>query len=153
MRKHIANYLSNTDYLLHADMFNINNFPTNAIVINTGLGESNLLNIAGGIASENNTVFIYGVCGFIIHRFEQLKFSCKHFGSKHGKIVIFNAGKYGYENLGIGHKLDDDIQLMSILDITCFQPSSLFDLQLNLDFIDSKKNGFFYIQLGRDIEK
>lgn len=151
MRKLIANYLKETDYLLHADMFNIKNFPTKANIINIGLGESNLLNIAGGLSSLGNTVYIYGVAGFIIHRYEQLKFSCRDFGSKNGKIIICNAGKYGYENLGDGHKLDDDLEIMELLNIEYFQPETLEHTQNILEDLNKKENGIYYIQLGKDL--
>jgi len=78
MRLQLSKILKQTDYLLHADMWNTKNFTSKARIINVGLGESNLLNIAGGIASEKNTVYIYSVG--------------KHFGAKHGKIIICNAG-------------------------------------------------------------
>ena len=150
MRLQLSKSIQEDDYFLHADMWNINNFPINANVINTGLGESNLLNIAGGIASQGNTVYIYGVCGFIIHRFEQLKFSCKHFGAKKGKIIICNAGQYGYEGLGIGHKLDDDEAICSTLDIPLYKPSTVQDIKFLLKEISLEDNGIFYIRLGKD---
>jgi len=150
MRKTLAKFIRPTDYFLHADMFNIKKFPTKAKVINTGLGESNLLNIAGGLASEGNTVYVYGVAGFIIHRYEQLKFSCRDFGSKYGKIIICNAGKYGYENLGNGHKLDDDLDIMEILNIPYFIPNNKAEFKDILLELEQVKNGIYYIQLGKD---
>jgi len=150
MRKTLVNFINSTDYLLHADMYNNEKFPTKAKVINIGLGESNLLNIAGGIASQGCTVYIYGVAGFIIHRYEQLKFSCKHFGAKKGKIVICNAGKYGYESLGIGHLLNDDIAIMKALDICTSQPANVSEFSTTLKSIDQIQTGIFYVQLGRD---
>jgi len=150
MRLQLSEYLKSSDYLLHADMWNIKTFSTKAKVINTGLGESNLLNIAGGIASQGNIVYIYGVCGFIIHRYEQLKFSCKYFGAKYGKIIICNAGKYGYNGLGIGHILDDDINIMEALDIPFYTPDNIKEFKKILDTISEKKVGIFYIRLGRD---
>jgi transketolase len=150
MRLQLAKILKDTDYLLHADMWNVNNFPSDAKILNIGLGESNLLNIAGGLASEGNTVFIYGVAGFIIHRLEQLKFSCKHFGAKKGKIIICNAGKYGYENLGIGHLLNDDKQIMEMMNIPFYAPSDIEEFNTIINDINTINNGIFYIQLGRD---
>jgi len=150
MRLLLSKFIKKEDYFLHADMWNVKRFPVEGNVINCGLGESNLLNIAGGIASEENTVYIYGVCGFIIHRLEQLKFSCRDFGSRFGKIIILNAGKYGYDNLGDGHKLDDDREIMNMLNIKFFDPKSLGELQNLLNIIDNQENGIFYIQLGKD---
>ena len=131
-------------------MWNQTRFPTKAKVLDCGLGESNLLNVAGGLASTGNTVFIYGVCGFIIHRFEQLKFSCKHFGSEFGKLIICNAGKYGYEKFGIGHQLDDDKEIMEILKIPFYDPETLEEFQNILNNIRNEKNGIWYIRLGKD---
>ena len=150
MRKTISSFIKEDQYLIHCDMFNINKFPTDGIVIDCGLGESNSLNIAGGIARQNNTVYVYGVAGFIIHRLEQLKFSCLKFGAEKGKIIIFNAGKIGYDNLGDGHKLDDDIQIMEMYKIKTFVPKNLKDLNELLQYIESEPNGMFYIQLGKD---
>lgn len=152
MRSTLAKLIQPDEYLLHADMFNTKKFKTKGQVINCGLGESNLLNVAGGLASLGKTVYIYGVAGFIIHRFEQLKFSCKHFGAEVGKIVICNAGKHGYEELGIGHLLDDDIELMQVLNIDTFQPETLNHFENSIELIKTKPNGIFYIQLGRDFE-
>jgi transketolase len=132
-------------------MWNENRFPSEAKVIDCGLGESNLVNVAGGLASNGNTVFIYSVAGFIIHRYEQLKFSCKHFGSLAGKIIICNAGKYGYDKFGIGHQLDDDKPLMKSLKIPFYDPETLEEFQQVLNKLRKKKNGIWYIRLGKDL--
>ena len=151
MRKILANTLTETDFLLHADMWNQIRFPTKAKIIDCGLGESNLVNMAGGLASTGNNVFVYGVAGFIIHRYEQLKFSCKYFGSNYGKIIICNAGKYGYEKFGAGHSLDDDYDIMKILDIPFYDPVDENEFIKVLAIIERSKPGIFYIRLGKDI--
>lgn len=153
MRRTIAKYLTNNDYLVHCDMFNVDTFHTNAQIITCGLGESNALNIAGGIARNGKNVWVYGVSGFMIHRLEQLKFSCLNFGSKNGKIVFFNAGKYGYDKLGIGHKLDDDIAIMDMYQIKCYIPKDIKELNYILEELEKEENGVFYIQLGKDFER
>lgn len=156
MRLELSLQLNENDFLLHADMWNKKRFPSKAKVINCGLGESNLLNVAAGLASENNTVFIYGVCGFIIHRYEQLKFSCRDFGATKGKIIICNAGKYGYEKFGPGHYLDDDKEIMETLKIPFFDPETIEDFQNIINNIRKEKNGkngkngIWYIRLGKD---
>ncbi len=147
MRNTLSVYMKSENYLLHADMWR---FDTRAQVINSGLGESNLLNIAGGLASTGATVYVYGVCGFIIHRYEQLKFSCRDFGGLTGKIVLCNAGKYGYSQFGIGHTLDDDLSLMDTLMIDCYKPKTVVDMVYALERIERMGNGVYYIQLGRD---
>jgi len=155
MRKTFASFLNKEDYLLHADMFNTKKFPTKAKVINCGLGESNLLNIAGGLASQGKNVFIYGVAGFIIHRLEQLKLSCKYFGAKFGKITILNAWKIGYDNLGIGHQCPEDIEIMISLNILSYDHSSdnnLDNFKITLNDINKISNGICYIRLGKDFK-
>ena len=153
MRRLVAQHIKKGDFLIHCDMFDITKFPTEATVINCGLGESNAMNIAGGIASTGKTVWVYGVAGFLIHRLEQLKFSCLHFGAKTGKIIIVNAGRVGYGNLGIGHKLDDDISIMDMYNILSYKPYYLNDLQNIINNIEKEENGVFYIQLGKDVER
>lgn len=147
MRKTLANILTDNDYLLHADMWR---FPITANIINVGLGEANLLNIASGLASQNKTVIIYGVAGFIIHRYEQLKFSCRNFGALKGRIIICNAGKVGYDNLGAGHILDDDLDIMRILNIPSYVPTTAREFESILKELKTKPNGIWYIQLGKD---
>jgi len=147
MRQTLSVYMKREDYLLHADMWK---FQTEAKVVNTGLGEPNLLNIAGGLASTGKDVYIYGVCGFIIHRYEQLKFSCRDFGGLNGKIILCNAGKFGYSQFGRGHTMDDDLAIMDILMIDCYKPQTVVELVENLETIKWRENGVYYIQLGRD---
>jgi transketolase C-terminal domain/subunit len=132
-------------------MWNEQRFPSKAKVIDCGLGESNLVNLAAGIASVGHTVFIYGVAGFIIHRYEQLKFGARNFGSKFGKIIICNAGKVGYEKFGLGHRLDDDISLMETLKIPTYEPEDEYEFNNILKQIRNEKNGIWYIRLGRDV--
>jgi len=152
MRLRLAKYLKESDYLLHADMFNTNRFPTLAKTINIGLGESNLLNIAGGLASQHNIVYIYGVAGFIIHRLEQLKFSCRDFGSLSGKIIIVNAGAVGYAKLGAGHSIVDDEPIMKMLNIEFYAPYTLQEFEELLKELEQKDSGIYYIQLGKDYD-
>lgn len=153
MRSHLSKFIDKNDYFLHADMWNIKRFPLISNVINTGLGESNLLNIAGGLASQGNTVYIYGVAGFIIHRLEQLKFSCRDFGAINGKIIICNAGKIGYEKLGEGHSIDDDEPICNMLNISFYTPCDIDELEDILIDIELRHNGIFYIQLGKDYDQ
>jgi transketolase C-terminal domain/subunit len=153
MRLHIANKIKENEYLVHSDMFNVSKFPVKCNVINTGLSELNALNISTGLALNNNTVYLYGVCGFIIHKYEQLRFGIRDIGSKKGKIIIFNAGKIGYESIGPGHILDDDLDIMKILKIPYFIPKDLKDLDKILQKIEKEKTGVFYIQLGKDYNR
>ncbi len=153
MRLRLSEIVEPWDYFLHADMWNKERFPIEGKIINTGLGEANLLNMAGGLASVGNTVYVYGVAGFIIHRYEQLKFSCRDFGALYGKIIIMNAGKRGYEGIGKGHILDDDQAIMEALDIPFFAPENLDEFNNIMTDINLLQRGIFYIQLGNDYER
>ena len=49
-------------YLLHCDMWG---FDTKGKVINCGVQEPNMVNIASGLAYCGNKVIVYGVAGFV----------------------------------------------------------------------------------------
>jgi transketolase C-terminal domain/subunit len=148
MRRTLANHINEDGYLIHADMFNVNRFPTRAQVVDVGLGESNALNIAAGISSQGRTVYVYGVAGFIIHHIQQLKLNAKHFAGGKGVIIICNAGKVGYEKMGIGHSVEGDEEIMGMLGIPFYSPNDSEDLVWILNSIT--ENGVYYIQLGGD---
>ena len=65
MRKTLHRFITklNNDsiYLLHADMWG---FETKGNVINCGIQEPTMVNIASGLASQGKKVIIYGVAGF-----------------------------------------------------------------------------------------
>lgn len=108
-------------YLLHADMWG---FPTGGNVINCGIQEPTMVNIAAGLASQGKKVVIYGVAGFVIYKaYEQLKLSVKGWAEHKGSIVLVNAGANGcYKVCGRGHLVDDDLKLMQALDIPLYDP-------------------------------
>lgn len=154
MRATLDNFLSKYNnpnlYFLHADMWQfpkfINRYPERCL--NVGIQEPNMLNIAGGLASQGKTVFVYGVAGFVYQRgYEQLKFSIKHFGSS---VTLINAGNNGcYSKCGIGHLPDDDFKLMSALDINCYEPTGRSDFLHTLtQCVRNRQTNF--IRLGWD---
>lgn len=110
-------------YFLHADMWQFprfrKRFPERCL--NVGIQETNMVNIAGGLASQGKTVIIYGVAGFVYQRgYEQLKFSVANFGKS---VTLVNAGHNRcYEKCGIGHIPDDDYKLMNAININCYEP-------------------------------
>lgn len=147
--------LHNEDiYLIHGDMWHFDYFkrrmPNN--VIDCGIQEPNIVNIASGIASQNKTVFIYGVSGMIIHRaYEQIKLNVKGWAENTGKIIFINSGHNGcYTDAGRGHLIDDDIALCNALNIETYTPTSRGGL---IRYIKNKlkdKNGTCFIRLGWD---
>lgn len=124
----LSKYNNPNLYFLHADMWQFplfqKRFPDRCL--NIGIQETNLVNIAGGLASQGKSVIIYGVAGFVYQRgYEQLKFSVVNFGSN---VTLINAGHNGcYNKCGIGHLPDDDFKLMNALNVTVHEPCTRSD--------------------------
>jgi transketolase len=152
MRKTLHQYLSKLKhpdiYLLHGDMWG---FPTKGNVINCGIQEPNMVNIAAGLASQGKKVIVYGVAGFVIYRaYSQIKLNIKDWAENFGSIIFVNAGYNGcYSYCGRGHLVYDDHLLMNALDIPLYTPDDCSG------FIRTVKeglqqNGVRFIRLGWD---
>ena len=154
MRKFLTEHLKN-GYFLHADMWG-SRFPMDQSieVVDFGLAEQTLVNAAAGLYLNNQNVYIYGVAGFLIHQMEQIKYSLKYVTKKNpfnkGKVIIFNAGKIGYDNFTDPHKLVDDIPLMDHYGIKVFDPNTIDQLKEALKQIDDNNIKLSYIRLGKD---
>ena len=155
MRKTLHKFLSRANneniYFLHADMWG---FPTKGNVINCGIQETNMVNLAAGLASQGKTVIIYGVAGFVLYKaYEQIKLNIKGWSEKYGSIIFVNAGANGcYGFAGRGHLVDDDVSLTSALGIPLYEPQSRKEF-LRLVKEKCKSKGVSFIRLGRDGEK
>lgn len=155
MRKTLHNFLSKYQnenvYFLHADMWG---FPTKGNVINCGIQEPNMVNIAAGLASQGKKVIIYGVAGFVLYKaYEQIKLNIKGWAENHGSIIFVNAGNNGcYSIAGRGHLIEDDWVLCSALDIELHEPKTRKDF-LRLIKNKLKENDASFIRLGYDNEK
>lgn len=137
-------------YLLHCDMWK---WQGNYNIINFGVQEPNMVNVAAGLASQGKRVIIYGVAGFVIYKaYEQIKLNIKGWAENHGSIVFVNAGHNGcYGICGRGHLVPDDHILMQALDIPLFDPVDRKTFVRNVK--DGLKNhGVRFIRLGRDGE-
>ena len=154
MRSALDKFLSRYDnpnlYFMHADMWNFplfkSKYPNRCI--NVGVQETNMINIAAGLASQGKTVIVYGVAGFVYQRaYEQLKFSVTHFGKS---VTLVNAGANGcYNKCGAGHIPDDDYALMDALKINKCEPQTRRDfIRCLKDCIRNKQTNF--IRLGWD---
>jgi transketolase len=137
-------------YLLHADMWS---FPTKGNVINCGIQEPNMVNIAAGLASQGKKVIIYGVAGFVLYKaYEQTKLYIKGWAENHGSIIFVNAGHNGcYSICGRGHLVFDDHILLSALEIPLYDPP---DRSTFLRTVKEglKQPGVRFIRLGWDNE-
>lgn len=130
MRSTMDKFLSRLDaddvYLLHADMWGFKKFLAKRPdhVINCGVQEPNMINIAAGLASQGKRVIVYGVAGFVIYKaYEQIKLNVKGWAENYGSIIFVNAGHNGcYSICGRGHLVEDDHILMQALEIPLFDP-------------------------------
>jgi len=136
-------------YFLHADMWKWT--EGNYKIINCGVQEPNMVNIAAGLASQGKRVIIYGVAGFVLYKaYEQIKLNIKGWAEHTGSIIFVNAGHNGcYSICGRGHLVDDDWKLVDALDIPLFTPAS------GSTFIRTVKTGLQntgvrFIRLGWD---
>lgn len=154
MRATLHKFLTKLDhpdvYLLHSDMWGM---PTGGNVINCGIQETNMVNIAAGLASQGKKVVIYGVAGFVIYKaYEQMKLYIKGWAEHHGSIVFVNAGHNGcYSICGRGHLVYDDHLLMSALEIPLFDPPDRKTFLRNVKD-GLKQPGVRFIRSGYDGE-
>jgi len=154
MRKTLHKFLNrypNNIYFLHSDMWKWNDSKYK--IINCGVQEPNMVNIAAGLASQGQRVIVYGVAGFVIYKsYEQIKLNIKGWAETKGSIVFVNAGANGcYAKMGRGHLLDDDNLLMQALDIPLFDPIDRKTFIKNV-FDGLKETGVRYVRLGWDNE-
>jgi transketolase len=154
MRKTLHKFLSKLQhpdvYFMHSDMWG---FPTKGNVINCGVQEANMINIAAGLASQGKKVVIYGVAGFVIYKaYAQIKLNIKGWAENHGSIVFANAGYNGcYQYSGRGHLVYDDHILMQALDIPLYDPPDRRTFLRNVKE-GLQTTGVRFIRLGWDNE-
>jgi len=145
------NRYSGEVYFLHADMWKWTTGNYN--IINCGVQESNMVNIAAGLASQGKRVIVYGVAGFVLYKaYEQMKLNIKGWAENHGSVLFVNAGANGcYSICGRGHLLDDDKQLTSALGMEFYDPVDTSTFVRNVKE-GLQHTGSRYIRLGWDNE-
>lgn len=129
-------------------------FPTKGNVINCGIQETNMVNIAAGLASQGKTVIIYGVAGFVLYKaYEQIKLNIKGWAENYGSIIFVNAGANGcYSFAGRGHEINDDWELCKALEIELKEPKTRKEFLRTIKD-KCKRKGSCFIRLGYDNEK
>ena len=138
-------------YFLHADMWK---WPDgNYKIINCGVQEPTMVNIAAGLASQGKRVIVYGVAGFVIYKaYEQIKLNIKGWAENKGSVVFVNAGHNGcYSVCGRGHLVYDDYKLMDALDIPLYTPPDRKTFIRNVKE-GLQRPGVRFIRLGNDGE-
>lgn len=150
MRAMLDKYLKDNPevYLLHCDMWQ---FPLAPNVINCGIGEANMVNIAAGLASQGKKVVIYGVAGFVLYKsYEQIKLNIKGWAENYGSIIFCNAGANGcYSICGRGHLINDDKELTQALKIPLIAPVD-GETFINAVSAGLERPGVRFIRLGWD---
>lgn len=143
------NRYSGEVYFLHCDMWKWTD--GNYKIINCGVQEPNMVNIAAGLASQGKKVVIYGVAGFVIYKaYEQIKLNIKGWAENYGSIIFVNAGHNGcYSICGRGHLVHDDYKLMEALDIPLFDPEDRKTFVRNIKD-GLQHSGVRFIRLGWD---
>lgn len=143
------NRYSGEVYFLHCDMWKWTD--GNYKIINCGVQEPNMVNIAAGLASQGKKVVIYGVAGFVIYKaYEQIKLNIKGWAENYGSIIFVNAGHNGcYSICGRGHLVNDDYKLMEALDIPLFDPEDRKTFVRNIKD-GLQHSGVRFIRLGWD---
>jgi transketolase len=138
-------------YFLHCDMWKWTDGNYN--IINCGVQEPNMVNIAAGLASQGKRVIVYGVAGFVLYKaYEQMKLNIKGWAENHGSVLFVNAGANGcYSICGRGHLLDDDKQLTSALGMEFYDPVDTSTFVRNVKE-GLQHTGSRYIRLGWDNE-
>ena len=154
MRKTLDKFLTRYKgevYFLHCDMWKWTD--SDYKIVNCGVQEPNMVNIAAGLASQGKRVIVYGVAGFVIYKaYEQLKLNIKGWAENYGSIVFVNAGANGcYSGLGRGHLLDDDSGLMAALGIELYDPADSSTFVRNVKE-GLQSPGVRYVRLGWDNE-
>lgn len=157
MRNVIDEYLLNTDsFLIVADLGKFPKMQTTTRYIDVGLSETNLVNIATGLALAGKNVYVYSTAGFMLYRaFEQIKLNLNNTttrGNKKINITLLNGGAgFLYKNTGNGHFLLDDIALMTTLlpNFNIYLPYDKYTTLKCLSCTQHKK-GINYLRLCPD---
>lgn len=151
MRRTVSNLLNNLKnkniFLLHDDLFHFDTFNS----INCGITEPSMVDIACGLASQGKTVFVYGICGFVLYRaFDQIKFNVSK--EYTGNIFFINAGHTGCydKRLGRVHQIDDDLEICKILKLKTYTPKNAKLLERYIKSKLNLTNQKIFIRLGND---
>lgn len=120
--------------------------------INAGVAEQNMISMAAGLASQGFYVICYSIAPFVVYRcLEQIRNDvCFH---KMPVCIVGNGGGYGYGIMGSSHHALEDIAVLSAMpNMTCYIPSFIEDMNVNLDEIFfSKKPSYLRLGLGKNL--
>lgn len=137
------------------DVFSLNNFKKKYPnrVVNVGVAEQNLINIAAGLSSEGYIPIVYGILPFLIYRcFEQIKFNID---SMMLKILIIGIGTgHSFSWDGPTHYGVTDIALLkSLPNFIIANPIERRSIDDSIKKFLSVKNKSMFIRLEKGIFK
>lgn len=115
-------------------------------VVNVGIAEQQMVNIAAGLAMEGNIVYAGSYAAFATARaMEQIKHNMSAL-NQNVKLVGFNAG-YSMKSLGISHWATEDISMTRCLpNMTVISPADSLEA-VKVCIALAKKEGPAYIRL------
>lgn len=135
-------------YLLHSDTWHLPQAPN---IINCGITEPTMVTIAAGLMAAGRTVFVYGVCGFVLYRaYDQFMYWVRD-KQYPGNMVILNAGanKCYPEELGPAHRIYNDLEVAASLGFECAEPGYDEIIPL-LNSLAGRTGAKMFIRLGFD---
>lgn len=135
MKKIIHEYLESLEgevYLLHCDIWNFTSDKYN--IINFGIQEPNMLNVATGLLLKGKSVFIFSYAGFVIYKsYEQFKYNIIDNADRFGSFVLFNSGSFQSNHIcGKGHIANDIFHLLEALPISYSKVTDIDSLKICL---------------------
>ena len=158
MRTKINEILKTTQqeiYFLHCDSWHFLNFNPSLKIINCGVQEPNMINIALGLLLKGKTVIVYGIAGFVLEKcVEQFRL---YFKNIKGKFIFLEAGAHHEypPELGPGHSfgnndvnfLLDYLNIFKVYDFYGYTPEKVDATFKSILASDDKCN---IILLGKD---
>ena len=138
-------FLKDKIRFLHNDLWSFNSKDLD-FVIDLKNCENLIWSWAYGIWQQGLYPIVYGVSFFEIGRLEQLR---KFFGYHKAPILIFNAGRVGYDKYGWEHsfKDEDDKKIMETLNFKVYNSEEISIENIFKEFFEDQN---LYVRLGAD---
>lgn len=160
MRNTINEILKQTQkeiYFLHCDSWHFENSNPNLKIINCGVQEPNMINIAIGLLLKGKTVIVYGIAGFVLEKcVEQFRL---YFNSINGKFIFLEAGAHNEypAELGPGHGFGNNdviflLQYLNVFKVWDFYGYDGDKVQKSFNTILNSKDNCNIILLGKDFK-
>lgn len=161
MRAKINEILKTTKqeiYFLHCDSWHFENTNPSLKIINCGVQEPNMINIAIGLLLKGKTVIVYGIAGFVLEKcVEQFRL---YFNNINGKFIFLEAGAHHEypADLGPGHSFGNNdvnfllkyLNIFNVLDFYNFTPDQVVQQFRSILNSNEPKDKCSIVLLGKD---